>query len=192
MTAKQSYSDYSKTIFLDTCDGFAFEHLCAEILQNAGYGSARTTPATGDGGKDIIVTTPDGGIIFVECKHHPNSTIGRPVVQKLHSAMITSNVSKGMIITTGRFSPDALAYVDENRLHIDLIDYLKLIAIAREANIHLIMDGQRNTIMTYPLPDAPYVQSQFIKYLGSHYTSNPNSIGNLVTFSQPRATLYPL
>ena len=192
MTNEQSYFDNCKTIFLDTCDGFTFEHLCAEILQNAGYGSAKTTPATGDGGKDIIVTKPNGERIFVECKHHPNSTIGRPVVQKLHSAMVTSRVQKGMVITTGRFSPDALDYVNKNHLQIDLVDFFKLVAIAREANINLIMDGQHNTIMTYPLPDVPYVRAQFIRYLTSHYMSAPNPIENLVTFSHLQALLYPL
>lgn len=183
-----------KTLFLETCDGNTFVQICAEILQNAGYGSTRIVSATRNTGKNIIVTTPEDGIIFVKCTHRPNSTIGLPVVQKFHSVMVTSNVHEGMIITTGRFSPNALSYIEENQLHIDLIDCLKFIAIARKTGVNLILEGQQSTItiMTYPLPSVSFMQSQFLKYLGSHYTSSPCSINNLVTFSQLQALLYPL
>jgi len=53
--------------------------------------------------------------IIVECKH--TGTVGRPVVQKLHSAIATFDFDgpkRGMVVTTGRFTNPAQEYA--NRL----------------------------------------------------------------------------
>jgi restriction endonuclease Mrr len=49
--------------------------------------------------------------IVVECKH--TGTVGRPVVQKLHSAIATfefDGPKRGMVVTTGRFTNPAQEY----------------------------------------------------------------------------------
>jgi hypothetical protein len=38
----------------------------------------------------------------------PLGSIGRPIVQKLHSAIITSKAAKGMLVATGHFTQEAL------------------------------------------------------------------------------------
>ena len=53
--------------------------------------------------EEVIDGTRRG--IVVECKH--TSTVGRPVVQKLHSAIATFDFDgpkRGMVVTTGRFT----------------------------------------------------------------------------------------
>ena len=49
-----------KILSLENYDGYGFEKLCADILEKAGYGKAVLTPKSGDGGKDIIITTSNG------------------------------------------------------------------------------------------------------------------------------------
>ena len=74
----------NKTRYLDTMDGYEFEQLCKAIYENSGYNHVELTSKSGDKGRDIIIYTNEGKIV-VECKHRPNSSIGRPVIQKLHS-----------------------------------------------------------------------------------------------------------
>ena len=53
------------------------------------------------------------GAIVVECKH--TGTVGRPVIQKLHSAIATFDFDgpkRGMVVTTGRFTSPAQEYAD--------------------------------------------------------------------------------
>lgn len=94
------------SVFLDKMSGFEFEDLIADILTRLELGKVEKVLYTQDGGRDILVRSPNG-LIVVECKHHPKGSIGRPVVQKLHSAVITSKALKGILVTTGHFTKEA-------------------------------------------------------------------------------------
>ena len=48
---------------------------------------------TADEGRDLILEGYKGRKAIVERKHQPNSGIGRPIVQKLHSATIEEKCS---------------------------------------------------------------------------------------------------
>ena len=78
-----------ETVFLDSLNGFEFEDLCARIYQRLGY-EVTNIQATGDEGRDLILKhSGTGEVIVAECKHWPGKTVGRLIVQKLHSAMLT-------------------------------------------------------------------------------------------------------
>lgn len=104
-----------------------FEEFCKSLLTCHLKCVVELTPPTGDGGRDLLVRHPHG-LIVVECKHHPNGgVVGRPVVQKLHSAVLTENATHGMIITTGRFSAEAEDRAQNlGMIQVDLIDAAKL------------------------------------------------------------------
>lgn len=87
-----------------------FEIFCAEYLQYKGYKNVKVTQTTQDGGKDIIAYYNKYKYV-VECKRYKN-TVGRPVIQKLHSAAITSNAI-GMVMTTGNYSKQAREYASQ-------------------------------------------------------------------------------
>lgn len=123
-----------KEIDLEGMSGEDFEIICQEIFSKYYRVNVERTPLVGDGGKDLIIRFSDP--VYVECKHH-KSTIGRPIVQKLHSAMVTDWVKKGIIVTTGSFSPEAIKHVKDNSLPIELIDGKKLNEIAQSVGIKL-------------------------------------------------------
>ena len=81
-----------ETVLLDKMSGFEFEEFFGHLLSKLGRGRVEKILFTHDEGRDILVRTPSG-LIVVECKHHPTGTIGRPIVQKLHSAVISSGAS---------------------------------------------------------------------------------------------------
>jgi len=80
-----------------------FEDWCKILLERHFGCEVESTPYVGDKGRDLIIHHHDHKIL-VECKHQPNSSIGRPVVQKLDSAIRHDNAKHGLIITTGRIS----------------------------------------------------------------------------------------
>ena len=123
-----------KEIDLENVSGDDFESICREIFSKYYKVEVDKTPLVGDGGKDLIIRLPEP--VYVECKHH-KSTVGRPVVQKLHSAMTTDWVKKGIVVTTGSFSPDAIKHISNNNLPIELIDGKKLNEIALSVGIKL-------------------------------------------------------
>ena len=123
-----------KEIDLENMTGEEFEILCQEIFSKYYSVKVDRTPLVGDGGKDLIIRFEEP--VYVECKHH-KSTIGRPVVQKLHSAMVTDWVKKGIIVTTGEFSPQAIKHIKDNNLPIELIDGHRLEEMAASVGIKI-------------------------------------------------------
>ena len=103
-----------------------FEEYCQVLFMTHFNCVVELTAQSGDEGRDLIIHH-SSGVIVVECKHYISSTVGRPIVQKLHSAVITKHSTRGMIVTTGRFSPEAEKYAKSlNDVTIELWDAAKL------------------------------------------------------------------
>ena len=121
-----------RIVCLEALDGFEFEDFCAELFRRLRYKNVKLASRVADMGRDILmdVVAPSGKIepVIVECKHHLGKTIGRPVVQKLHSAVITFSAKKGIVITTGHFSEEARKHTEMmiRDVKIDLIDLSQL------------------------------------------------------------------
>jgi len=127
-------------VILDEVTGHEFEEVMQTVLRKLGYEDVRVSAKTGDEGRDIIMKEvfDDGSTttVIVECKH--TSSVGRPVIQKLHSAVQTyDSVSrkKGMVVTTGQFSTPAKQYADD--VDIELIDGADLRDIASQIGMDL-------------------------------------------------------
>lgn len=135
-------------VYLGNMTGLRFEDVCCDILRGCNFGAQKIGGA-GDGGRDIIIHR-DLDIIIVECKHQAKP-IGRPVVQKLHSAVMTDRAAGGAIISTGGFSTQAKGHEQVNRYSDDpvaairgimkeeilLIDMEDLHIMAEKAGMHL-------------------------------------------------------
>lgn len=137
---------------LDGLSGYDFEDLVARIMKKAGYHNIQLTPKSNDKGKDIImkyIKGEDSYPVVVECKHQ--NFVGRPVVQKLQGAMLHEKKSddfiKGIIVTSGKFSPTVYSYVKEiNKDHkgfmeIELVDGKALKKMCEKYEI-IILNGK--------------------------------------------------
>lgn len=123
-----------KTIDLSLLTPRAFEEFTAKLYDALGY-DAELMPLTGDEGRDVIARSPTQWVV-IECKHSLGGTVGRPVIQKLHSALMTLKAPIGMnrrgaVVTSGGFSRAAKEYVAAEGLPIDLIDFDRLLATVR-------------------------------------------------------------
>ena len=136
----------SSAELLDDLSGFEFEDLMEDVFRNLGYENVRQASRTADEGRDILMEEVIDGTrraIVVECKH--TDSVGRPVVQKLHSAVSTFDYDgpkRGIVVTTGRFTSPAKEYANDLReagdpYLIELIDGTDLREIADEIGLDL-------------------------------------------------------
>ncbi|WEL23461.1 Restriction endonuclease [Candidatus Nanohalovita haloferacivicina] len=96
---------------MDDLSGYDFEDVMMDVYRNLGYENVRNPGKSGDEGRDILMEK-DGRTYVVECKHM--AKVGRPKVQKLHSAVSTyPNDATGILVTTGRFTKQAREYVEK-------------------------------------------------------------------------------
>lgn len=131
---------------LDDLSGYEFEDIMVDVFRNYGYENVQQTPKTGDEGRDILMSESVNGHrqdIVVECKHMER--VGRQIVQKLHSAVITyeyTGPTRGMVVTTGTFTTQAQEYVEKVKTNgdgteIELVDGNTLLHIADETGLDL-------------------------------------------------------
>ena len=131
---------------LDDLSGFEFEDLMEDVFRTLGYENVHQASKTADEGRDILMEEVVDGTrrgVVVECKH--TDSVGRPVVQKLHSAVATYDFAgpkRGIVITTGRFTTPAQEYVERLRANgdthpIELIGGAELREIADEIGLDL-------------------------------------------------------
>lgn len=175
---------------LDDLSPREFESWCKVLLERIQGCQVENQPYVGDEGRDLIVHEPDGKIV-VECKHYPNSTVGRPVVQKLHSAVLTAGTDKGMILTTGKFSRNAVGYVANlEDAEIELWDSSKLIYYAEKVGLPYNQEGIQDKSA---LAVETSSDSRFSKRFPERIFSEPRYIpgeGNDLETAVSRETTY--
>jgi len=155
--------------------GYDFEEFVAYMLSKLGYGQVEKVLYTQDEGRDILIRSTEG-LIVVECKHQPRSRIGRPIVQKLHSAVISSQATKGMLITTGHFTSEAIESakgITKSGTLIEMVDRHILTDMASRAKIKLVSKGESLSVWTYSLPSEEKIHDALGSYVGSIAVSYP-------------------
>jgi restriction system protein len=110
------------------CSSQSFEQLVVDLLLKMGYGGSRkeageAVGASGDEGIDGIINEDRLGLdtIYLQAKKW-EGTVGRPEIQKFVGALHGKRAKKGVFITTGTFSADAIEYVSKIDPKVVLID----------------------------------------------------------------------
>src|SRR5919108_4195222 len=92
----------------------AFEAWVGDRLRVLGY-AVRATPPHGDHGADLLLARPGAGEgaveAVVQCKHRPRGTVGEPVLRDLFGAMYHFGAARAVLVTTGRVTPAARAWL---------------------------------------------------------------------------------
>ena len=107
-----------------------FEKLVVDLLVKMGYGGSREDAGkavgrSGDGGIDGIINEDRLGLdaIYIQAKRWGDGSVGSPDIDKFSGALNRKGASKGVFITTSRFTDSAKDAVKENAgLKIVLID----------------------------------------------------------------------
>jgi restriction system protein len=100
------------SINLAAMDWEEFEHLIREIFEaefKASGGEVKVTQASRDGGVDAVAFDPDpirGGKIVIQAKRYTN-TVGVSAVRDLYGTLMNEGATKGILVTTSDYGPDA-------------------------------------------------------------------------------------
>jgi restriction system protein len=129
-----------------------FERIVIELLVKMGYGGSRVDAGkaigkSGDGGIDGIIKEDKLGldVVYIQAKRWDNNPVGRPDVMQFAGALQAQKASKGIFITTSRFTDDARAYVSQIGSKIVLIDGDQLSHLLIEYDVGV------STISLYPV-----------------------------------------
>ena len=85
-----------------------FERLAQRILRESGFVKVEVTGKSGDGGIDgigVLRLTLISFQVFFQCKRYKD-TVSAGTIRDFRGAMV-GRTDKGLVITTGRFTPDA-------------------------------------------------------------------------------------
>jgi restriction system protein len=122
----------------------AFEQLIVDLLVRMGYGGSRAEAAqrlgrSGDGGIDGIIREDALGLdaVYIQAKRYAeDNPVGAPAVQGFAGALLGNGATKGVFVTTSRFTSAAREAAQSYRTHrIVLIDGAELAALMIEHEI---------------------------------------------------------
>ena len=92
-----------------------FEHLIRELFEKefrTSGGEVKVTRASSDGGVDAVAFDPDpirGGKIVIQAKRYTN-TVGLSAVRDLYGTVMNEGATKGILVTTADYGPDAYEF----------------------------------------------------------------------------------
>jgi restriction system protein len=145
------------------------EELCAAYFEELGFKAAIVYERAG-GAADICLYAADAGepSIVVHSKTWDAYPIGIKPLVELRASMTSANVAQGVMVTSGRFTPEAIGYAAKE--NIDLIDsaalLAKLEALPAEKGLALLKFVTQGDFLTPTCPRC------FIKMTASKSTSH--------------------
>ena len=102
-----------------------FEQIVERVFNDAGFETV-LTPATRDGGKDIIATKYVMGkpvVFYVECKKYGREEkVGVAAIRSLYGVQTDAKINKAVLVTTSRFTSGAKEFAERQKTLIDLFD----------------------------------------------------------------------
>lgn len=121
-----------------------FEHLVVKLLMQMGYGGSVDNGGTvigqsGDEGIDGIIREDKLGfsLIYIQAKRWDcDRTVGRPEIQKFVGALAGQGASRGLFITTAKFTKEARQYAEKQyTTKVVLVDGTVLAKLMIEYNL---------------------------------------------------------
>ena len=113
-----------------------FEKIVERVFIDAGFETV-LTPATRDGGKDIIATKYEMGkpvVFYIECKRYGREQkVGVAAVQRLYGVQTDDKINKAVLVTTSRFTSVARRFAERQKTLIDLYDVEEFYALLEKS-----------------------------------------------------------
>ena len=122
------------------------EQLVLRLLVKMGYGGLETPTehlgAPGDAGLDGLIRLDPLGldVVNVQAKRYTDRHVGRPDIQAFVGALHGAQATRGVFITTSRFSADARDYAERVNARLVLIDDPELAALMIEHDCGVVVE----------------------------------------------------
>jgi restriction system protein len=124
-----------------SCSPGFFETMVVELLVKMGYGGSQADAGkaigrSGDEGVDGIIKEDKLGLdaIYIQAKRWQNP-VGRPDIHRFVGALQGQRATKGIFITTSRFSDDAKQYASSIGTKVVLIDGEELARLMIDSDV---------------------------------------------------------
>lgn len=123
------------------------EQLVLQLLVKMGYGGLESATehlgAPGDAGLDGLIRLDPLGldVVYVQAKRYTDRHVGRPDIQAFVGALHGAQASRGIFITTSRFSADARDYAERVNARLVLIDGPELAALMIEHDCGVVVEA---------------------------------------------------
>jgi hypothetical protein len=116
-------SDEQKRLLLTSLNPRSFPSLVADILYfSKSHRRISIMDGPGDGCRDIQSSDKDGTRVLTQCKYFldTNKSVGSPDTNELVVALTKFGEKRGIMATTGRFTPQLKREFSDNFPHLDL------------------------------------------------------------------------
>jgi restriction system protein len=114
---------------LKSCSPAYFEKFVVRLLTTMGYGGSlidagKAMGRTGDGGIDGEIKEDKLGLdrIYIQAKRWNSNSVGSPEVRDFIGALASKRARKGVLITTSKFSKDAIVCAANLEKNVILVD----------------------------------------------------------------------
>lgn len=121
VSSREVTGSLDESVNLAAMDWEDFEHLTREIFEaefRSHGGEVKVTQSSRDGGVDAIAFDPDpirGGKIVIQAKRYTN-TVSVAAVRDLYGAVMNEGATKGILVTTSDYGPDAYRFAKDKPL----------------------------------------------------------------------------
>ena len=131
--AVNEFNDYQERCsraFWEDLNGLDFEKEVAKLYKRLGY-ETTLTPATADGGIDIILRK-NGRRIAVQCKHHKNP-VGPNDVRALQGVVVAQKFDSGVFISLNGYTPTVRQEIrsTSDNVKIELLELNNLVVMMK-------------------------------------------------------------
>ncbi|MCF8564996.1 restriction endonuclease [Alicyclobacillus tolerans] len=101
---------------IDKMDGWEFEKRMEVHFEIMGWTVLRT-PGSGDKGADLVLTTPDGRTVVIQCKRY-NVPVGKDAVEEVLNGKLYYEADAAMVITNSHLTRGALDLAKANNVDV--------------------------------------------------------------------------
>ncbi len=115
--------------YLIQMDWRVFQELVAALLRGMGYYVPFVAPQGADGGVDVLAyenASGTGHRLIVQVKRFKETAVAVDVVRNV-AALLHKDSDVGMVVTTGRFTTEAVRFAQNNKHNLRLIDLTEFI-----------------------------------------------------------------
>ncbi|MEZ9294643.1 restriction endonuclease [Vibrio cyclitrophicus] len=131
LTTSSQIRTHKNSSPLNQLNWIEFESYIGEYFKSQGYLVKQSFSQKSDGGIDIWLTKSNE-LSLVQCKHWKTRKVGVQVLREMYGVMVANNASKMIIVTSGDFTSEAVAFSLDKRLW--LVNGSEL--------VHMIEDGR--------------------------------------------------
>ncbi len=115
LTTTSQIKTHKNSSPLNALSWIEFESYVGEYFKHQGYEVKQSFSKQADGGVDIWLTK-NGELSLVQCKHWKARKVGIQILREMYGVMIEHHASKMIIVTSGDFTSEAVAFSEDKRL----------------------------------------------------------------------------